>query len=712
MNEDHLIKAIKTRNDYEPRTRHWSSEGLPKYTNALILSQSPYLLQHAHNPVDWRSWSEETFEEAIATDRPIFLSIGYSTCHWCHVMERESFEDEEIAQWINEYFIPIKVDREERPDIDALYMDFVQITTGKGGWPMNIFMTPQKRPLFGGTYFPSRDGDRPDTVGLLTYLKVMSQNWKDPKLRSQSDKPLDVLKNYAFQPPASTLSPQWIEEAATHWLEFFDEDWGGFTAAPKFPRPATLEALLRAWHRSGESDQLKAVEVTLERMYCGGIYDHVGGGIARYSVDNRWWIPHFEKMLYDNVQLVTVYLEAYQITQRPLYARVAQDILHYVLKELRAPQGGLISAIDADSLNDKGEMEEGYFYTWGHTELEALCTEEELVWVCATFGVTPEGNFENGRNILRLYEPLNDEEEAYWAPIRAKLYRAREKRAKPMRDDKVICVWNSMAISAFARAATIFGEREWRDHAQDIADFMLNHLWNGVNLSRSWRAGVKNPTEGVLEDYMGFSCALLDLFEVSGELRYLSHAQEIYESAERFFDPMRGGFRRLSDDRQGELPFPQKPLIDGAEPSGNAWAALAGLKLAHITDQPHYRAQADSTLRAIGSVMSTQPMACPKALCALAQWFESRNQVILVQLPEGSPPLRHPLAHSAWQAFHPYTLRLCFRHIDESVKSIIPALKSCAERVETPQAFICSTRGCTPPISGPVQLRSALTKLS
>jgi uncharacterized protein YyaL (SSP411 family) len=711
MNEHPFLELLKNKKNHLPNTRHWTSAGNPKYTNALIQSSSPYLLQHAHNPVDWRMWGSDAFNEAHSLDRPIFLSVGYSTCHWCHVMERESFEDEEIAEWLNTHFIPIKVDREERPDIDSVYMDFAQITTGKGGWPLNVFLTPAKRPLFAGTYFPPRDGDRDVKIGFLSYLKIMSHNWKDPKLQSQSEHPIEILRHYAIQPPEAQLSTQWIEEAANEWIHTFDEDWGGFTQAPKFPRPAMLETLLRAWHRSGEATYLHAVEITLERMYCGGIYDHIGGGFARYSVDNRWWVPHFEKMLYDQAQLIHIYLECFQVTRNAFYAYVARDLLGGLIRDFKSDQGGFYTALDAESLNDQGETQEGYYYTWTHQELQDLCTEEELVWIEATFGIIPEGNFDDGRNLFRLYEPLDEEELKYWTPIRLKLYQARQKRISPMRDEKIICAWNAMAASALSKAAAILGEPQWLTHAQDVVDFIMMHLWKDQRIHRSWCAGDLNPIEGVLEDYMGTVCALLDVFEVSGSAHYLEYALSIYESAERFFDPKRGGFYRCSEEHRTDLPYWEKPLIDGAEPSGNAWAALAALRLHHLTDQPHYRAQAQSTLKAIASLMKQQPTACPKALSALNYSYEGRSQVVLIQLPQGESPLLNPLTRAAWLPFHPYSLRLSLRVINQELKNLLPTLKDKESTVDHPISMICSTQGCTPPISTPADLRAILAKL-
>ena len=752
MNEAHLLEALKTKSAHSPRTRYWEAAGQPKYTNELILSDSPYLLQHAHNPVDWRMWNEETFAEALRLDRPVFLSVGYSTCHWCHVMERESFEDEELAKFMNEHFIAIKVDREERPEIDALYMDFLQITTGEGGWPMNLFLTPEKRPLFAATYLPPRDGGRGAKVGLLSYLKVMKKSWRDPRLLAQGDAPLRVLQEYALQPPVPQLSAEWIDQAAQEWIENFDEEWGGFSAPPKFLRPAMLEALLRAWHRDGDPRYLQAVEVTLERLYCGGIYDQIAGGVARYSVDNRWWLPHFEKMLYDNAQLILVALEVYQITKRSLYSELARDCLSFVERELYVDHGAWAAAIDAESLTERGELVEGYYYTWTYSELTKLFSTEELEWLTATFGLSPQGNIFNssphdedqdqlgeegdsarsnseekentqaphhitqaldGRNLFRVYEPLDESEQRYWHPLRERLYQARTQRPQPTRDEQVVCAWNALMLSAFSKASTILADSHYLNLAKSTVEFLTQRMWDGAKVKRVWRKGGSESLqhEGVLEDYMALSLALIDYFEASGEVNALHHAIEIYEAAEIFFDQERGGFFRCDLERRRVLPYEEKPLIDGAEPSGNALAALAALKLHLLTDIPHYRAQADSTLKAIGSIMSAQPTATPKALCALAHWFGSREQVISIQLRRSDDRISHPLPIASWQQFLPFTLRLTFTHVNPQLKSHLPLLSKRPMEVDKAQALICSARGCSPPITQVSALRSAISQL-
>lgn len=731
INDPQLIARLKSLSGHNPHTRHWGEAGLPEYTNALILSQSQHLLQHAHNPVEWRQWGPEAFQEASELGRALFVSVGYHACHWSQLMALESFDDLELSQLLNELFVPVKVDRDELPEVDAALIDVTQISTGKAGWPLSVVLTPTRVPLFASTYLPPRDGDRGVDVGLMSYLQVLGAHWADERLQAQSTPALDALQRYALQPPSEDLSPSWLEEGARLWLETFDPDWGGFSPAPKFPRPVALEALLRAWHKSGTPELLQAVEVTFERMCCGGIYDHVGGGFSRYSLDNRWWVPRFEKMLSDNAQLVNVALELYQATRRPLYAEVARDVLRFLVREMKGERGAFVGDVSAYSLTPKGDQREGFFYTWTRAELAQLCVEDELKWVCEVFGVVegaeerapmrveePElrdepsrfkAHIEGGRSVLHLYEPLNEEELAYWAPIRARLYAARGLRAKPSVNQAIICSWNAHALSAFARAAAILAEPEWLHHAQDIADFLLSAHWNGETLARSWRAGERSAIEGTLEDYMSLCNGLLDLFEVTGAARYFKIAVSIYEVAERFFDPQRGGFFRCDEVRRQLLPFEEKPKVDGSEPSGNALAAIVALRLYHTTGEHHYRAQANSTLRMLAPLMETQPTACPKALSALALWFEGKGDLALVQLPEGTNPLAHELSGALWSVFSPYMTRLTTRVIDAELKACVPALAQQQERVVSPNAMLCDGAGAiSASLSSSHALRSAL----
>jgi uncharacterized protein YyaL (SSP411 family) len=401
----HLRSALETKPaGYEPRTEHHEANGAPTYTNRLVLETSPYLLQHAHNPVNWHPWGDDAFERARRENKPVLLSIGYSTCHWCHVMERESFEDVEIATFMNQHFVSIKVDREERPDLDDVYMQAVQMMTGGGGWPMTLALTPDREPFFGGTYFPPRDGVRGARQGFLTILRDLAAAYaRDPahvadQARQLSARMRDLARS---SPPAGMPGAQAIYLAASRLARAFDPEWGGFGRAPKFPQPSAHELLLRYFRRTNDAQALQITLLTLEKMAAGGIYDHVGGGFHRYATDRAWMVPHFEKMLYDNAQLAVLYLDAYQITHRDDFARVVRETLDYVAREMTSPKGAFFSATDADSEKPDGEHEEGWFFTWTAAEIDALVGAERARLVRAYYGVTEAGNFE-GRNILHV----------------------------------------------------------------------------------------------------------------------------------------------------------------------------------------------------------------------------------------------------------------------------------------------------------------------
>ncbi|HTN52324.1 MAG TPA: thioredoxin domain-containing protein, partial [Anaeromyxobacter sp.] len=458
----------------------------PRFTNRLALERSPYLLQHAHNPVNWYPWSDEAFEEARRTGRPVFLSVGYSTCHWCHVMERESFEDEEIARVLNERYVAIKVDREERPDVDAIYMTAVQLLTGGGGWPMSVWLTPDREPFFGGTYFPPRDGSRGPARGFLSILGEIADLWEGDRARiSAATGSLVQAVRTALashgEPAGAPPGPEPIAAAVAALRPSFDSVHGGLVRAPKFPSNLPLRLLLRHHRRSGEAESMRMAVFTLERMAAGGIHDQLGGGFHRYSTDREWLVPHFEKMLYDNALLAVAYAEAWQLTGRPDLARVARQTLDYLLRELASPEGGLFSATDADS-----EGEEGRFFVWEERELrEALGAGAERF--LRFHGVTAQGNFE-GRNVLWVPRPDEAEWEAL-APARARLLELRAQRPHPLRDDKVLSGWNGLAISALAFGGRALGEERFVRAAVRAAEFVLDRLVVDGRLLRSWRDG-------------------------------------------------------------------------------------------------------------------------------------------------------------------------------------------------------------------------------
>ena len=645
MNEPHLLAALarlRARDPgYRPRTHHLDPGGAPRFTNRLILEGSPYLLQHAHNPVDWRPWGDGAFAEARRRDVPVFLSVGYATCHWCHVMERESFEDLEVSAALNEGFVPVKVDREERPDVDAVFMAFVQATAGRGGWPMTVFLSPDRVPLLGGTYFPARDGDRGGAPGLLTVLGAVSARWREPALLSQGRRVWGAL-----QPPsASSVLPseEALQRARDQLIAAADPRWGGFGGAPKFPRPTALLFLLDAAAR-GDAEALRVVETTLDRMRLGGLYDHVGGGFARYSTDAQWLVPHFEKMLYDQAQLVDAYVEAWRLTGAPRHAAVARDVIAYLGREMTAPSGALYAATDADSPGPDGEPEEGRFFVWTPAEVEdALAAGEpgDAAWVGRTFDVTRWGNFE-GRSILHLDAPLDPADEARWARARQLLYDARARRPAPALDDKLVASWNGLAVAALARAGWALGD----DAIVRQAARAGGAVWAALvrqepgpagdevtRVSRSFSGGQARHA-GVLEDYAALLVAALELLQATLDPAWLARAVALGEALlARFAAPDGAGF--LHGDAAGEaLPLRDRPTYDGAEPSGNALAAQGLLRLEALTGDGRWRAPAEGAIRAAGDLLRRAPSAAPAALRAL-RWAREGVRLVVIVTSDG-----------------------------------------------------------------------------
>ncbi len=487
---------------YIPRTKHLGPDGWAIYTNRLFLESSPYLLQHAHNPVDWYPWGDEAFQAADSLNRPVLLSVGYSTCHWCHVMEEESFEDEEIARYINENYIPIKVDREERPDIDAIYMTAVQALTGRGGWPMTVWLTPDRKPFYGGTYYPARDGDRGAGVGFLTLLKKIKESYHDRKdMVSQTSRQLtDVVKQMLASDTHTHLPGRDImQQAFQTYQNRFDRVNGGLSGAPKFPSSLPVRFLFRYFQRFKNPEALNMATQTLDKMAAGGIYDHVGGGFHRYATDEKWLVPHFEKMLYDNALLVMDYLEGYQITGNSEYRRVVDEVLHYVQRDMTSPGGAFFSATDADSLTPEGHREEGYFFTWTPGRNGEMLGSDLAGLIRETHAVGSFPNFE-GRHILNTPESIPDlvkrlglEENLMRSQIEKalKVLRSeREHRPPPLRDEKILTAWNGLMISAFARAGFVLNEPTYIAGAARAATFVLDHLYNKGRLQRSYMDGV------------------------------------------------------------------------------------------------------------------------------------------------------------------------------------------------------------------------------
>jgi uncharacterized protein YyaL (SSP411 family) len=685
---------------YEPRTHHKKADGSPEFINRLIFETSPYLLQHAHNPVSWYAWGPDAFEAARALNRPIFLSIGYSTCHWCHVMERESFEDEEIAAYLNANYIAIKVDREERPDVDSVYMTAVQLLTGGGGWPMSVVMLPDGRPFFGGTYFPARDGDRGARIGFLTILKRLEEAFdQDRENVVQASTRLTETMRLASQRAdvEDVPGPEALHAAARALSERWDPVWGGFGRAPKFPRPSTYELLLRHHRRAKDPGSLKMVTHSLDKMIRGGMYDQVGGGFHRYSTDGQWLVPHFEKMLYDNAQLAVLLVETWQVTKDERFQETARETLDYVLREMTSPEGAFYSATDADS-----EGEEGLFFVWKKEELERILGPELGKLAIDYWGVSERGNFE-GRNIL--FRP-KEQKDPRIEEAKRKLYEHRKTRIPPLLDDKVLTEWNAQMISAFARAGFAFGEPRYVAAAARAADFLLAELATKENrLIRAWRQG-QAKHDGVLEDHAYLVAALLDLYEANGETRYLERAIALHGTMEKLFlDEKAGGFFGTASDGE-QLLIREKPFYDGAQPSGNSYAALNLLRLAEFTTEDRYRKTAGQTLRAFGNGLAQGALECPKLALALDFFHDRPKEVVIV----GSETDRgDALIDVVRSLFLPNRILVVTREADvERLEATIPLVEGKRAINGKATAYVCLAQSCKKPTSSPDELAAQL----
>lgn len=591
------------------------SYGINKKTNRLINEKSPYLLQHAYNPVDWFGWNEEAFQKAKTENKPIFLSIGYSTCHWCHVMEHESFEDEEVANILNNYFVSIKVDREERPDIDSVYMSVCQVMTGGGGWPLNLFLTKDKKPFYAGTYFPKTS--KYNQTGFMEILESINDVWVSNKdhVLTTADQVVKTLKGYS-EDDSFDISKDILSEGFESFLNSFDSVFGGFSKAPKFPSPHNLSYLLSYYKATGEKRALEMVKITLKSMYKGGIFDHIGFGFSRYSVDEKWLVPHFEKMLYDNALLAMAYIETYEITKDNIYKEVAEKIFTYILRDMTSPEGGFYCGEDADS-----EGVEGKFYLWDFTEIYKVLDMEEGNLFINYYGIQREGNFE-GRNIPNLIgEELEDLDKADLKDklenIREKLFDYREKRIHPHKDDKILTSWNGLMIAAFAKAGMVFHEKKYKDVSTKALDFIFSKLQreDGRLLAR-FRQG-ESRYQAYLDDYAFIIWALIEVYEGTKDYSYIKKALELNKQMiELFLDKEKGGLFLYGKDSE-ELILRPKDIYDGAIPSGNSVAAMNMLRLFKITGDINLKEEAESIFKVFGNSINKIPRAHAKTLEAL-----------------------------------------------------------------------------------------------
>lgn len=688
--------------------------------NRLIFEKSPYLLQHASNPVDWYPWGKEAFDKAAREQKPIFLSVGYSTCHWCHVMEHESFEDIEVAKLINDKFVPIKVDREERPDIDHIYMAVTQAMTGRGGWPMTVFLTPDKKPFFAGTYFP-RDS-RSGQPGFMDLLKTISTAWdtQRDKVVASGNQIAEAIQSIAESRAGGTITTPTLQTAFQIFQGRFDSQHGGFGTAPKFPTPHQLSFLLRYYDRTGDQSALEMVEKTLQALRAGGIFDQVGFGFHRYSTDQEWLVPHFEKMLYDQALLAIAYVDAYQVTGKKEYADTARKVLDYVLRDMTSPEGGFYSAEDADS-----EGVEGKFYVWTRDDLQKVLGPVDAKVAEHVFNVSVDGNYHDevtgkktGLNILHIDEPiatlakeLNTTEAALTAQldeIRGKLFSVRENRIHPHTDDKILSDWNGLMIAALARASQAFGDERYSSAAKRAADFVLQHLRdkNG-RLLKSWRDGEAANAIGLLDDYAFMTWGLSELYEATLEPKYLQESISLTDlMLQHFWDEKAGGLFLTPDDGE-KLLVRAKEGYDGAIPSGNSVAALNLYRLSEMTGQTHFAEKADKLMLAFSGGVLEQPNAHTQMLIAADYNLGPMQEVVIAGDTDSSQTIQ--MIETVQRAFLPRTV-LVHRPSGEAPTIVQIAPYTAAQRPMKGQAtaYVCRNHACNAPTTDILQLRREL----
>ncbi|HSP93770.1 MAG TPA: thioredoxin domain-containing protein [Thermoanaerobaculia bacterium] len=677
--------------------------------NRLAQEKSPYLLQHKDNPVDWYPWGEEAFARAKAEEKPLFLSIGYSTCHWCHVMEHESFEKESVAEVLNRNFVSIKVDREERPDVDDIYMAAVQTMTGTGGWPLSLFLTPDRKPFYGGTYFPPED--RYGRPGFVTLLHSVARAWKTRRGELESsaaDLSAHLEDGAKASPGTATVGLETLDEAARALASQYDARNGGFGGAPKFPPAMRLEFLIRHHLRSGEPSAREMVETTLAKMAAGGMYDHVGGGFHRYSTDERWLVPHFEKMLYDNALLARVYLLAFRAFGNPDDARIARETLDYLLAEMTPDSGGFFAAQDADS-----EGREGVFYVWDPKALEDAVGKDVAPIVAARFGVTEAGNFEDGQTVLSVAAPVpdlalrfgrsEDQIAALLADARRHMYEARARRVWPGRDEKLLTDWTSLAVSAFALAGRVLSEPRYERAARGAADRILrNCRRKGALLHREKDGAAGIP--GFASDFANSIEGLLDLYEATFEPDYFRAAVDLQQDFDgRFFDPA-GGYSLASEDHDGLL-FRPREIFDGATPSSNSVAAMNLLRLFSFTGDERYRDRAEALFSLFSTPLARAGPALPRLLCALDYRCDTAAEIVLA-----GDPGRPDFESLRRTVFARPGLNRVLAHADaaESLASISPLVRSRKSRDGHAVAYVCRNFACRSPSSTPAELSAAL----
>jgi uncharacterized protein YyaL (SSP411 family) len=679
------------------------------HTNRLAGEKSPYLLQHQHNPVDWYPWGEEAFRKARQENKPIFLSIGYSTCHWCHVMERESFENQQTADFLNAHFVSIKVDREERPDVDKIYMTAVQAMSGQGGWPLNCFLTPDLKPFYGGTYFPPEDKYGHASFGqVLRQIAKLWETRRDQVLETARDFHQKLEGFTAREPVAAAfLSPALLTNAAAVFKREYDPEWGGFGGAPKFPRPSEPGFLLRYALQAHDPMATKMVLHTCDRMAAGGIHDQIGGGFSRYSVDARWLVPHFEKMLYDNAQLVNLYLDAYLVGGRAEDAETARDIIRYVLRDMTDAAGGFYSAEDADS-----EGKEGKFYCWTKDELSRLLTTGEFNLATRYFGVTTDGNFVDHsdpdplprQNVLSVVDPqLTPQERVVLDSAKKKIFAARGKRVRPHLDDKVLASWNGMMLGALARAYAVLGDETYRAAAEKNLAFLQDKLWDAPHktLYHRWRQGGRDSVQ-LLTAYANLLAGTIDLYEATLEPKHLDFAVALAETMlAKFYDAKEGGFYDSAAETK-DLILRVKEDYDGAEPSGNATAVLALLRLGAITERKDFKEAAEKTLQLLAPRLQELPQAVPYLLMGLDFFLHEPKRVVVAGDPRQTETVA--LLHAIHGVYQPDKVVLGNRGAVDDFTKTLPAK-------DGPVVYLCTGTACQPPTKDAETIKRALGKV-